>query len=127
MPIKQLAEIALKYHFHGHSFKETSQAKPIDLAFDAISKHRAPESKEDLKMVMLHDVTRGLERLSQFGQLKKDRYDAVHEFVSVFFDQIFMHQYKGDKVRIMQMQKRIRAAFIAYLNVIRKNNNKEKE
>jgi CRISPR type I-D-associated protein Csc3/Cas10d len=127
MPIKQLAEIALKYHFHGHSFKETSQAKPIDLAFDAISKHRAPESKKDLKMVMLHDVSRGLERLSPFGQLNKDRYDAVHEFVSVFFDQIFMQQYKGDKVRIMQMQKRIRAAFIGYLNVIRKNNNKEKE
>lgn len=38
-----------------------------------------------------------------------------------------LQQYKGDKVRIMQMQKRIRAAFIGYLNVIRKNNNKEKE
>ncbi len=126
MPIKQLAEIALKHHFHGQSFRETSQAKPLDLAFDAISKHQAPESKQDLKMVMLHDVSRGLERLSHFGQLKKDSYNAVDEFVSVFFDQIFMQQYKGDKVKIMKMQKRIRAAFIGYLNVIRKNN-KERE
>ncbi|KPA14430.1 CRISPR associated protein Csc3 [Candidatus Magnetomorum sp. HK-1] len=122
MPIKKLAEIALNNHFHGQSFKETSQAKPLDLAFDALSKHQPPESKEDLKMVMLHDVSRGLERLSRFGQLKKENYEAVETFVTIFFDQIFMQQYKGDKTKIIKMQKRIRSAFIGYLNVIRKNN-----
>ncbi|MBF0227555.1 MAG: type I-D CRISPR-associated protein Cas10d/Csc3 [Desulfobacterales bacterium] len=128
MPIKKMAEIALINHFHGSTWKETSQAKPLDLAFDALLKHREPETKEDLKMVIMHDVTRGLERLSSHGSLGKDRYPSVKEFVDVFFNEIFTTRYKSDKNTMLKDQKRIRSAFLAYLNVLRsetKNNQKE--
>ena len=130
MPIKTMAEIALKYHFHGQSWKETSQAKPIDLAFDALSKHREPESEDELKMVILHDVTRGLERLSLSDSLGKERYDAVREFVNIFFEQVFKGRYRGDKNRMIKEQRRIRAAFLGFLTVLRidnKNNEQGKE
>lgn len=119
MPIKKMAEIALINHFHGKSWNETSQAKPLDLAFDALSKHREPETEKDLKMVILHDVTRGLERLSQSGKLGKERYDAVMVFVDTFFNDVFKERYKGDKNKMIKDQKRIRAAFLGYLTVIR--------
>jgi hypothetical protein len=128
MPIKKMAEIALKNHFHGKSFKETSQAKPLDLAFDAISKHHPPESLEDLKMIVLHDVTRGLERLSSSGSLGKDRYNAAKDFVETFFNEIFSVRYKSDKNRLIKDKRRIRSAFIGYLNVLRdelKNESKQ--
>ncbi len=127
MPIKKLAEIALKNHFHGKTWKETSQAKPLDLAFDALAKHREPESEEDLKMVILHDVTRGLERLSSSGSLGKEKYAAVKEFVNTFFNQIFKQRYKSDKNKMIKDQKRIRAAFLAYLDVLRDNLTTEKQ
>jgi len=125
MPIKKLAEIALTNHFHGQSFKENAQAKPIDLAFDSLSKHRAPETHQDLKMVILHDVTRGLERLTPFASLKKERYGAISQFVDIFFDDIFIQQYKGDRIKLSKMQKRIRAAFIGYLTVMRQSKTKQ--
>ncbi|MEZ4529255.1 MAG: hypothetical protein R2941_25375 [Desulfobacterales bacterium] len=127
MPIKKLAEIALKNHFHGDSWKETSQAKPIDLAFDALAKHKEPENEEDLNMVILHDVTRGLERLSSSGSLGKDRYDAVKEFVEIFFHPLFKERYKADANKMMKDQRRIRAAFLGYLTVLRDNLKNEKQ
>jgi len=119
MPIKHLAEIALNNHFHGKTWKETSQAKPIDLAFDALAKHREPESEADLKMIILHDVTRGLERLSSTGSLGKERYAAVKTFVDLFFERIYKERYKADKNRIIKDQRRIRSAFLGYLAVLR--------
>ena len=127
MPIKKLAEIALQHHFHGQSWKETSQAKPLDLAFDALSKYGQPETEEDLKMVMLHDVSRGLERLSMYENLGKEKYAAVKEFIGIFFEQIFQDRYKADKNKMIKDQKRIRAAFLGYLTVLRDNVKAEKE
>ena len=127
MPIKKMAEIALKNHFHGKSWNETSQAKPIDLAFDALAKHREPETKEDLKMVIVHDVTRGLERLSNVGSLKKEGYAAAGEFVEIFFGEVFKGRYNSDKNRMTKDQRRIRAAFLGYLSVIREEMKKNRE
>lgn len=127
MPIRKMAEIALEHHFHGKSWNETSQAKPFDLAFKSLAKHQQPENLDDLKMIILHDVTRGLERLTSGGMLRKDKYDAIREFVDTFFNQLFEGRYEFDKNRMMRDQKRIRAAFLGYLNMLRKNKTTDEE
>jgi CRISPR-associated protein Csc3 len=127
MPVKKLAEIAINNHFHGGSWSEASQAKPLDLAFDGLSGHRDPETLEDLKMVILHDVCRGLERISIYKSLGKARQEAAAQFVDVFFDELFSTRYNAERARIMRDQKRIRAAFLGYLTILRdmKKNNED--
>ena len=127
MPIKKLAQIALESHFHGKTFKATSQAKPLDLAFEALSKHRPPETEEDLKMVILHDVVRGLERISPTSRLGREKAEAARLFAETFYEELLNDRYRCNKTRIVTDQKRIRAAFLGYLSVIREERKEKNE
>jgi CRISPR-associated protein Csc3 len=118
MPIKELASIALENHFHGKSWRDTSRAKPLDLVFRSLGKHMPYETEDDLKMIVLHDLTRGLERIFAYPSLGQEKYDAVKKFVNVFFEKLYRARYKGDKNKIMRDQKRIRAAFLGYLTIL---------
>ena len=122
MPIKKLAQIAFENHFHGKTWKDTSQAKPLDLAFDSLEKFDPRyESEEDLEMIILQNVTKGLERVLTY-QMSKERRANIANFVAVFFNDLFKGKYQGNKTKIEGNRNRIRSAFLAYQTVMRSTN-----
>lgn len=120
MPIKKLAQIAYENHFHGKTWNDTSQAKPLDLAFDSLEKFNPKyETYEDLKMIILHNVTRGLERVLPYI-LSKEKRAGIAEFVDVFYEDLFKGKYQGNKTKIEANRNRIRSAFLAYRTVFQR-------
>lgn len=132
--IKELARIAWEGHLRGQSRKDTSLAKPLDIAFDCLDRWNENRFKrEDIRAFTSKEIARAIERLTPSEYLSETRRLKIlqqsTEFVDVLLNQLLDGTYQGELNELVEDHRKIRSTYIFYLynEMISKSEKKEEE
>ncbi|MXV76617.1 type I-D CRISPR-associated protein Cas10d/Csc3 [Candidatus Poribacteria bacterium] len=132
--IKELARIAWEGHLRGQTQKDTSLAKPLDIAFDCLSRWNENRFKqEDIRALISKEISRAIERLTPSQYLSDPRREKIlqqsTEFVDVLLNQLLNETYQGELNELVEDHRKIRSTYIFYLHSerIAKSEKKEEE
>lgn len=132
--IKELARIAWEGHLRGQSRKDTSLAKPLDIAFDCLDRWNENRFKrEDIRAFTSKEIARAIERLTPSEYLSETRRLKIlqqsTEFVDVLLNQLLDGTYQGELNELVEDHRKIRSTYIFYLydEMISKSEEKEEE
>ena len=125
--IKELARIAWEGRLKGESLKDSSLAKPLEVAFDSLERWQSErETEDEARAIMSKEVARAIERLnSRFYGAKK--LESISQFITVLFDQIYKDVYQGNLFDLLENRKRIRAGYLYFITEMIPKRDREKE
>ena len=125
--IKELARIAWEGRLKGESLKDTSLAKPLDVAFDSFERWQVEhETEEEARAIMSKEVARAIERLDQkfFGAKKLEN---ISQFITVLFDHIYKGVYQSNLHNMLENRKRIRSGYLYFITEMIPKRDRDKE
>ena len=132
--IKELARIAWEGHLRGQSRKDTSLAKPLDIAFDCLSRWNENRFKrEDIRAFASKEIARAIERLTPSQYLNDTRRLKIlqqsTEFVDVLLNKLLGKTYQDELNELVEDHRKIRSTYIFYLydEMVSKSEEKEEE
>ena len=119
--INELARLAWEGHLRGQSLKDNSLAKPIDIAFDCLSRWNENRFKrEDIRAFTSKEIARAIERLTPSEYLSETRRSKIlqqsTEFVDVLLNQLLDVTYQGELNELVEDHRKIRSTYIFYLH-----------
>ena len=116
--LKRLAEIAWANGLRGRSLEKHSIMVPFDECLNQLSHtSQAFESDEDaIRATTITEIFEYLKRIAPEGYKPgAKKQNACEEFVEVFFSGLYRGVYQGSKARLLNDERRLRAAFLFYL------------
>ena len=132
--IKELARIAWEGRLRGQSRKDTSLAKPLDIAFNCLDRWNEKRFKrEDIRAFTSKEIARAIERLTPGEYLSETRRLKIlqqsTEFVDVLLNQLLDGTYQGELNELVEDHRKIRSTYIFYLydEMFSKSEKKEEE
>ena len=119
--INELARLAWEGRLRGQSLKDNSLAKPIDIAFDCLSRWNENRFKrEDIRAFTSKEIARAIERLTPGEYLSETRRLKIlqqsTEFVDVLLNQLLDVTYRGELNELVEDHRKIRSTYIFYLH-----------
>jgi CRISPR-associated protein Csc3 len=132
--IKELTRIAWEGNLRGQSRKDNSLAKPLDIAFDCLSRWNENRFKrEDIRAFTSKEIARAIERLTPGQYLSDTRREKIlrqsTEFVDVLLNQLLDVTYQGELNELVEDHRKIRSTYIFYIHteMIAASQKKEEE
>ena len=119
--IKELTRIAWEGNLRGQSRKDNSLAKPLDIAFDCLSRWNENRFKrEDIRAFTSKEIARAIERLTPGQYLSDTRREKIlrqsTEFVDVLLNQLLDVTYQGKLNELVEDHRKIRSTYIFYIH-----------
>ena len=132
--IKELARIAWEGRLRGDSLKDNSLAKPLDVAFDCLSRWNKDRlTSEDICAFTSKEIARAIERLTPGQYLSETRRRMILQqsikFVDVLFNQLYVETYQCRLNELVEDYRKIRSTYIFYIQtkMISKRDEKTEE
>jgi len=115
--LMNMATLAAQARIKGRSYKRNSLLKPLDIILDLLEREprsslRAIVQKAAEREIFDH-VYNVIDPQFRPGLNKQQKLqDAIHEYVTLFFDQILAEGYKGDVQRLLRNKRMLRSAYL---------------
>ena len=114
--LRRAAEIAWKGHLRGRTLERSSLVYPVAELFAKLSHAGGHADLEVLKAAAVQDIFDHLYRIAE-GDRKpgRKRWEAIKQFVDVWFDDILGEVYEGNLRKMLADEKLLRSAYLFYV------------